>query len=54
MEGELLRFEVIHFGIKEATGNKIAECPREPELSSLEGKRYEDVFLSSFILLGHL
>lgn len=54
MEGDLFRFEVIHCGIKEATRNKIAECPREPELSSLEGKRYEDIFLSSFILHGHL
>lgn len=44
---------MIHCGIKEATRNKIAECLKEPVLSSLEGKRYEDIFLFSFILHGH-
>lgn len=34
-------------GIKKkiTTGSKIAECPREPELVSSEGERYEDLFL---------
>lgn len=45
IEGDSFKFEVVHCGIKKSTGNKIAECPREPELFSLEGQRYEDVFL---------
>lgn len=44
IEGDLFKFEVIHCGMKKATGNKIAEYRGEPELFS-EGERYEDVFL---------
>lgn len=28
IKGDLFKFEVIHCGIKKATGNKIAECQK--------------------------